>query len=587
MRLALVGALVSLAALTVCPPVHATKTFLSEWRATYPDSTSADNLESACALCHAGSTKDNAYNGYGWDFKQKNFSFSAIESLNSDDDPSGGSNLEEINADTQPGWTEGANNVINGGAVSSNELPAEIIAGALDIGATNSGETDSGEVEPTSEPGSTSEAHVDNPYTGADGYINPDYTAKVLAEAQSQGGTLGDAMAKVADYSTAVWLDRIAAIEGTDEVMGLRAHLDEALEQKNGDTPLTITLVIYDLPNRDCAASASNGELLIEEDGLNIYKSQYIDPIAEILSDAKYSGLRIVTVVEPDSLPNLVTNLDIASCAQANSSGAYVDGVRYAIDQLTPIENVYIYLDIAHSGWLGWDSNFAPAVKLYVDVLQKTAVGVESIDGFITNTANYTPLEEPYLPDADLNVGGQQVKSADFYEWNPHFDEKGYATALRTAFVNAGLPSDIGMLIDTSRSGWGGSQRPAGVSSATDLNTYVDESRLDLRPHRGGWCNQQGAGIGVRPQAAPASGIDAYVWVKPPGESDGVSSTGVVDSDDPNKTFDEMCDPNGQNRYNPAYPTNAMSDAPHAGRWFSNQFRMLVENAYPPLVGSN
>lgn len=30
-----------------------------------------------------------------------------------------------------------------------------------------------------------------------------------------------------------------------------------------------------------------------------------------------------------------------------------MDGIRYAIDKLHPIENVYIYLDIAHSDWLG------------------------------------------------------------------------------------------------------------------------------------------------------------------------------------------------------------------------------------------
>ncbi|MGD9221867.1 MAG: glycoside hydrolase family 6 protein [Desulfobacteraceae bacterium] len=429
--------------------------------------------------------------------------------------------------------------------------------------------------------------HVDNPFAGADGYINPDYAAKVLAEAQSTGGTLGDAMAEVADYSTAVWMDRIAAIEGSADAMSLRAHLDEALQQQNGDTPLTIMVVIYDLPNRDCAAAASNGELLIAEDGMNLYKTQYIDPIVEILSDSKYSSLRIVAVVEPDSLPNLVTNLDVAACAEANSSGAYVDGIGYAVDQLHAIENVYIYLDIAHSGWLGWDSNFSPAVQLYTRMLQETADGVNSIDGFITNTANYTPVEEVYLPDANLSVGGQPVKSSDFFEWNPYFDETDFATALRTAFVNAGLPDTIGMLIDTSRSGWGGSQRPDGVSGSSDLNTYVDQSRVDRRPHRGGWCNQQGAGIGARPQAAPVSGIDAYVWVKPPGESDGVSSAGVVDPDDPNKKFDVMCDPDAQSTYNASYPTNAMPDAPHAGRWFAEQFRMLVQNAYPPLVSDS
>ena len=34
-------------------------------------------------------------------------------------------------------------------------------------------------------------------------------------------------------------------------------------------------LVIYDLPGRDCAAKASNGELKVGE--INKYKTQYID----------------------------------------------------------------------------------------------------------------------------------------------------------------------------------------------------------------------------------------------------------------------------------------------------------------------
>jgi cellulose 1,4-beta-cellobiosidase len=425
---------------------------------------------------------------------------------------------------------------------------------------------------------------VSNPFSGADVYINPDYRTKVIAEADKVGGTLGTGMAKVANYSTAVWMDRIAAIEGSSDAMGLRAHLDEALEQQDGTTPLTMMVVIYDLPNRDCAAAASNGELLIAEDGMNRYKTEYIDPIVEILSDSKYSSLRIVALVEPDSLPNLVTNLDVSACAEANDSSAYVEGIKYAIDQLHPIDNVYTYLDIAHSGWLGWDDNFTAAVRLYSNMLQDTVDGMNSIDGFITNTANYTPLEEVYLPDANLSVGGQPIKSSDFYEWNPHFDEKDFALALRSAFINAGMPSTIGMLIDTSRNGWGGSQRPDGVSNSSNLNSYVDDSRLDQRPHRGGWCNQQGAGIGERPTVAPVSGIDAYVWAKPAGESDGVSSEGVVDPNDPNKKFDTMCDPNANSTYNSNYSTNAMSDAPHAGRWFSEQFRMLVENAHPPLV---
>jgi uncharacterized protein YjdB len=357
--------------------------------------------------------------------------------------------------------TVSADGVVTGVATGSTVITATTADGGFT--ATSTVTVSDANPNPTPTP----TGHADNPFMGASGYINPDYTAHVLDEAQSTGGTLGAQMAKVADYSTAVWLDRIAAIQGSADVMGLRAHLDDALAQQNGGTPLTIMLVIYDLPNRDCAAAASNGELLIADDGLNRYKTEYIDPIVKILSDPKYSSLRIVTVVEPDSLPNLVTNLSIPACAEANSSGAYIDGIRYAIDQLHPIENVYIYLDIAHSGWLGWDSNFGPAVQLYMRMLQGTAAGVNSIDGFITNTANYTPIDEVFLPDANLNVGGQPLKSANFYEWNPYFDEKDYAAAMRDAFINAGMPSSIGMLIENADPPLVADSQSASISDAS------------------------------------------------------------------------------------------------------------------------
>jgi cellulase/cellobiase CelA1 len=52
---------------------------------------------------------------------------------------------------------------------------------------------------------------------------------------------------------------------------------------------------------RDCAALASNGELKISE--LVRYKTQYIDAIANaITAKPAYKALRIVAVVEPDSL---------------------------------------------------------------------------------------------------------------------------------------------------------------------------------------------------------------------------------------------------------------------------------------------
>ena len=421
---------------------------------------------------------------------------------------------------------------------------------------------------------------MDNPYAGAKGYVNPDWSASVTAAAAAKGGALGAQMAKVANISTGVWLDRIAAIAGSGGARGLRAHLDAALAQSGG-APLTIQVVIYDLPNRDCSALASNGELLVAQDGLAKYKSQYIDPIATIMADPKYVPLRIVSVVEPDSLPNLITNTALPKCAEAQSSGAYVQGIQYALNKLHAISNVYTYLDIAHSAWLGWDSNFGPFVNLVKQMLQGTSAGVNSIDGFISATANYTPTTEPNLPDPLFQVGGQPLKSSKFYEWNPYFSESDFGTAMYNAFVAAGLPSNIGMLIDTSRNGWGGSARPSGASGST-VDAYVNSGRVDRRLHRGNWCNQSGAGLGARPTASPAPHFDAYVWIKPPGESDGASKQ--IPNDE-GKGFDPMCDPtfHGTQQANGGNLTGALPDAPLSGKWFEAQFEQLVQNAYPPV----
>lgn len=42
-------------------------------------------------------------------------------------------------------------------------------------------------------------------------------------------------------------------------------------------TSAVMGLIVYDLPDRDCAALASNGELSIADGGLDKYKTQYID----------------------------------------------------------------------------------------------------------------------------------------------------------------------------------------------------------------------------------------------------------------------------------------------------------------------
>jgi endoglucanase len=66
------------------------------------------------------------------------------------------------------------------------------------------------------------------------------------------------------------------------------------------------------------------------------------------------------------------------------------------------------------------------------------------------------------------------------------------------------LPPQVGwkpFVVDTGRNGKG--------ASLTDV-----------------WCNPSGRALVPVPQAAPTRLVDGYLWVKPPGESDGTCRTG-------------------------------------------------------------
>jgi cellulose 1,4-beta-cellobiosidase len=394
-------------------------------------------------------------------------------------------------------------------------------------------------------------------------------------------------MTAVGKEPTGIWLDHIGAIYGGSDNssrMSLQAQLANAAASESGSSPIIVPIVIYDLPDRDCAALASNGELSISNNGLQYYENDYINPIAQILTDYEHTNIRVVAVIEPDSLPNLVTNTSVTNCANASSSGVYTSGIEYALNKLHAIPNVYNYLDIAHSAWLGWSSNMTPAVTLYHTVAAATTAGVASVDGFISDTANYIPTSEPYMT-ATETVDGNAVDSVTYYSYDPYIDELTYDEQMYTELVAAGFSSNVGMLIDTSRNGWGDPSRPTAACSTSTCTTtteFVNDSKIDDRPFRGDWCNQENAGIGALPQASPNSSFThlyAYLWVKPPGESDGTypaySGTG-----------DAHCDPNGTETDGSgnSYATNSFPDSPPAGHWFAAEFTQLVQYAYPAIT---
>ena len=413
-------------------------------------------------------------------------------------------------------------------------------------------------------------ARADNPYEGVTAYVNPEWSARAAAE---PGGSA------VAGQPTAVWLTSIASITGSAGHMGLRAHLDAALAQDAG----LIQLVLYDLPGRACNRRSSFGELAPNE--IARYRTEFVDPIAAILADPAYAGLRVVTVIEPNSLPNLVTHVSprpIATplCDEMSANGGYLAGVGHALARLGAIGNVYAYLDIGHHGRLGWEENVQPAMDVYLAVANAAGATPAAVHGFTSNVADYAVLRELYFTVDDVVNGRPVREDSPWIDWNDYVDEVPYAVAFRDKLAGAGFDPGIGMVIDTSRNGWGGPDRPTGPGPTTSAAEYVEGGRLDRRGWIGNYCNQTGAGLGERPAVAPEPGIDAYAWLKPPGESDGRGIDSPIE--DP---LDRMCDPLYEHRETgtPIW-TGALPEGPPAGSWFSAHFQQLLRNAHPPLA---
>ncbi|KAJ7098458.1 glycoside hydrolase family 6 protein [Mycena crocata] len=349
-----------------------------------------------------------------------------------------------------------------------------------------------------------------NAFTGRTLKAHSIYAGEVnTAVAAITDASLKTKAAKLASVGSFFWLDKISTIP----------KLDGLIKETSCNEILGI--VIYDLPGRDCAAKASNGELAAGQ--LAQYKSQYIDPIRKIIAANPNTALALV--IEPDSLPNLVTNSGLATC-QASADG-YRQGVIYALQQLN-LPNVVMYLDAGHGGWLGWDANLTPGAQELARAY--TGAGRPSqLKGFSTNVAGWNAwIKNP--GEFDVPPDGQ---------FNKAQDESRYVTLFGAALQAAGMPNHA--IVDTGRNAVQG-----------------------LRLAWGDWCNVNGAGFGVRPTTNTGHALaDAFVWVKPGGESDGTSDSSAV-------RFDSFCG-----------LADAFKPAPEAGTWNQAYFEMLVRNAVP------
>jgi cellulose 1,4-beta-cellobiosidase len=410
--------------------------------------------------------------------------------------------------------------VLLAACAGSQSPPAEPAAAQPGSGAVLLGaEPEEPKIEPLAalpvQPAKGKAAPNENPFVGADFYRDPQYAAKI-ASTKTDDKAVQAMLNKMKTYPTGLWLDRIEAIQQLPKWLD-----DAAAQSKKAKKPVIPVVVVYDLPNRDCAAKASAGELSAEDGGEERYRKEFIDPIAAQF--AKHPDLKIAVVLEPDSLPNVVTNLMIEKCAK--SERVYKNSAAYAIAQLS-LPNVYIYVDAAHAGWLGWLRNRTGFAKVMSEVLEM-AGGVDRIRGFATNTSNYNALDGDW---------GLKLEPS-----SPTPSEYAYVKGLAETMAEHGI-KDKGYLIDTSRNGV-----------------------VETRTRWGNWCNIAKAGIGERPAVAPRPLLDAYFWVKPPGDSDGTA-------DKTSARFDENC-----------VSPDARTDAPEAGQWFPAHLIDMMKAANPPL----
>ncbi|KAF8752867.1 Glycosyl hydrolases family 6 [Rhizoctonia solani] len=353
-----------------------------------------------------------------------------------------------------------------------------------------------------------------NPFAGKTFYKSPHFRASVEAEItrlNADGKTeLAAKAAKVAEVPVFIWISDTAAVSTISGYLK-----DAAAIQKSTGKKQIVQLVVYNLPDRDCSAKASDGEFHLDNAGEARYEA-YIKAVASQLQ--RYPEVSVAVSLEPDSIGNLVTNLSVPKCGNAAPAHKRLLGLAISLLQLP---NVSLYLDGAHAGWLGWPDNLAPTASVLAEILNnaKARNPKSTVRGLVTNVSNYNGL------------GNQEQQGRD---------ELKYINDLAPLLTAAGYPAHF--LVVRPRSIW----KPGGGPRRWRL------VQLQVRWFR------------TSPSATtPSSLIDAIVWVKPGGESDGTS-------DPASPRYDTTC-------------TSATSyiPSPEAGNWHSAIFELLIEQANP------
>lgn len=331
--------------------------------------------------------------------------------------------------------------------------------------------------------------------------------------------------------------------------------------QRAADKGQIPVLVAYNIPGRDCANLSAGGATNTAE-----YEA-WIDAFADGIGNDK-----VIVIVEPDGLGLLPGS----NCGGPRSDYPFTDAQRYAeinyaVDALEAKPNTLVYLDATHSAWL----NVGDASNRLLQA------GVQDADGFYLNVSNYqftansveygTWISKCITYVTAVNPGDYGSCGNQYWNGGPATGWTGSAMdryqewrsepysgnpadlAWNTVGINSRYDLILGstqptthFVIDTSRNGQGPWQPPA----------YPDPQD---------WCNPPDRGLGLRPTANTGNLlVDAYLWVKIPGESDGECTRGLGPA---GETVD---------------PEWGLID-PGAGQWFPEMALDLVHHANPSL----
>ena len=409
------------------------------------------------------------------------------------------------------------------------------------------------------------------PRPGGDLYVpKPNHGAREQIDALKAQGD-GESAARIQamiDTPQAVWFT-----QGTPHSVrqGVQHVVKKA--EKQGTVPV---VVAYNIPFRDCAQFSAGGATNAAE-----YEA-WIDGFAAGIGDRpaivilEPDGLGIIPFYDPYGSADGSNAPEWCQPPEADPDTAAADRfamLNHAVDVLGALPNVQTYLDGTHSAWLGNG-----------DIAQRLVrAGVADADGFYLNVSNYqltgnlvqygqwisacvayatalNPGDFIGCPNQYWNGGPHPAKIADllgewtgvalsnFGLWSDDSDDP----TLNSSGINLRYSNMLGateptthFVIDTSRNANGPWRPPAGYPDAQD------------------WCNPPGRGTGLAPALAPGEAlVDAYLWVKIPGESDGECTRGLGPA---GETVD---------------PEWGLID-PGAGDWFPEMALELSANASP------